>query len=81
MPDISDLIGSGPGYPVEATHYAGTQMEKARLAADVNPTVRQRLERRLAESRQRAADLEAALAALTPEFETGLNALARVGHF
>jgi hypothetical protein len=50
-------------------------------SANTMPTIRERLEERITRKRQELVNLEAALAALNPDIEKALDALARCGNF
>jgi hypothetical protein len=67
-----------PDYPGGAYDPAANQLV-GRQGKFNRPTVRQELDRRIAEHQQIIKDLEAAKNALTPEIETALNALRKVG--
>lgn len=66
-------------YPERAAYDPAANQLVGRIAKPNRPTVRQELERRIAEHKQIIKDLEAARDALTPEIETALNALRKVG--
>lgn len=57
------------------------QRQMQDVAYNKMPSLRERLERRLAQKREEIANLEAALAALNPDIEKAFDALARVGNF